>query len=239
MKSGVIVIILLISNVLLADTQAVNAAWVEGGTPVCAMTNRQANPRIMPDGAGGAIIAWHDGRDGYYYDIYALRVDDDGELPLVTRLLSYSAYGAGRDIVVEWALAQAGMHVRFFYLANALRNRIGHDAAHARHALSELSESVQSTDDVLLLPSRDDEGDTGNLRRIGTQGVPGARRLAGAGTPRGAVGWLQRGGRSSPRGHLLLQAHDVDGQAGTQDCNCTVKNQGIPIYSLTIKEKPL
>lgn len=87
--------------------------WTITGLRVCSADGDQGSPACIPDGAGGAIMTWHDGRAGYYYDIYALRVDDDGELPPVTRLLSYAAYGDGRDIVVEWALAQAGTNVRF------------------------------------------------------------------------------------------------------------------------------
>ncbi len=41
-------------------------------------TNDQVNPSSVTDGAGGAIIAWQDKRNGANYDIYAQRVNASG-----------------------------------------------------------------------------------------------------------------------------------------------------------------
>ncbi len=38
------------------------SAWLPGGTPVCTERNGQWLPRVCADGAGGAYIAWADGR---------------------------------------------------------------------------------------------------------------------------------------------------------------------------------
>lgn len=58
--------------------------WPVNGLPVCIMSGMQTNPSIVSDGAGGAIIAWEDGRDATdaapYHDIYAARVRADGTL---------------------------------------------------------------------------------------------------------------------------------------------------------------
>ena len=53
------------------------AAWQLNGTPVCTVADRQILPAIVSDGAGGAIIAWTDGRNGNA-DIYVSRIDPSG-----------------------------------------------------------------------------------------------------------------------------------------------------------------
>ncbi|MBI4546880.1 MAG: T9SS type A sorting domain-containing protein [Ignavibacteriae bacterium] len=65
--------------------QRVNASgvtvWAANGMPICkAQTFGESYPVIASDGAGGAIIAWHDWRDEEFYasDIYAQRVNGSG-----------------------------------------------------------------------------------------------------------------------------------------------------------------
>lgn len=62
--------------------QRVDAAgspqWTPDGVPLCTATNDQVPTTIVSDGAGGAIVAWHDLRNGSTYDIYAQRVDAAG-----------------------------------------------------------------------------------------------------------------------------------------------------------------
>ena len=55
-----------------------NARWTLDGIPICMESSYQSNARIVPDGAGGAIIVWEDYRRGQY-DIYAQRVTGDGD----------------------------------------------------------------------------------------------------------------------------------------------------------------
>lgn len=52
--------------------------WPVNGVAVCNAVNTQNNPRIEPDGANGAVIAWTDKRGGIDYDIYAQRLDASG-----------------------------------------------------------------------------------------------------------------------------------------------------------------
>ena len=52
--------------------------WTPGGVPLSTATGDQANPTIVSDGAGGAIVAWHDIRSGTTFDIYAQKVDASG-----------------------------------------------------------------------------------------------------------------------------------------------------------------
>ncbi len=73
---------------ILADdiyAQRVNSAgvpqWIAGGVALSAAAAASAFPRLIADGAGGAIMAWMDGRDGGSgFGIYAQRVDGAGLL---------------------------------------------------------------------------------------------------------------------------------------------------------------
>lgn len=62
--------------------QAVNAAgtvqWTANGLVVCNAVNVQNNPRIEPDGNGGAYIVWVDKRNATNVDIYAQRLNASG-----------------------------------------------------------------------------------------------------------------------------------------------------------------
>ncbi|MFX1364755.1 MAG: hypothetical protein ACFFCE_17520 [Promethearchaeota archaeon] len=53
--------------------------WIEDGRPICTDTQGQYSPKICSDGAGGAIIAWEDLRNGNY-DIYVQQIDSNGQL---------------------------------------------------------------------------------------------------------------------------------------------------------------
>lgn len=52
--------------------------WTANGVAVCDATGDQVSPSIVPDGAGGAVIAWQDRRNGLDYDIYVQRIDANG-----------------------------------------------------------------------------------------------------------------------------------------------------------------
>jgi hypothetical protein len=53
--------------------------WKLDGIPVCKNVSYQSYPTLANDGKGGAIVAWHDWRDGDG-DIYAQRINAGGEL---------------------------------------------------------------------------------------------------------------------------------------------------------------
>jgi len=61
--------------------QRVNATgfpqWTADGIVICDAPQAQQDPEITSDGAGGAVIAWRDGRSGND-DIYAQRIDASG-----------------------------------------------------------------------------------------------------------------------------------------------------------------
>ena len=51
--------------------------WIQNGVGVCTVNFTQVSPQIAPDGAGGAILVWVDGRNGNS-DIFAQRLDATG-----------------------------------------------------------------------------------------------------------------------------------------------------------------
>lgn len=55
----------------------VDPAWPTDGAAVCQAVNDQDFPSLVGDGAGGAIVTWHDSRD-FGFDIYASRVYGSG-----------------------------------------------------------------------------------------------------------------------------------------------------------------
>ena len=55
-----------------------NALWTPDGVAVCVQGGDQSDPRLVSDGAGGAIIVWEDARTTTNFDIYVQRVDADG-----------------------------------------------------------------------------------------------------------------------------------------------------------------
>ena len=52
--------------------------WNFGGVAVSTADGNQSAPQLIPDGSGGAIIAWQDFRAGFIADIYAQRVSSTG-----------------------------------------------------------------------------------------------------------------------------------------------------------------
>ena len=58
--------------------QAGAPAWVANGINVCTASGSSVDAEIASDAAGGAVIAWQDGRSGNEDDIYAQRVSGAG-----------------------------------------------------------------------------------------------------------------------------------------------------------------
>ncbi len=64
-----------------------NAQWSSdpaANTPVSAALSQQEFPKLVSDGAGGAIITWRDFRGGLSLDIYAQRIDATGNVVWTT-----------------------------------------------------------------------------------------------------------------------------------------------------------
>ena len=54
--------------------------WPSSGLVVCDAGGSRDEVALVPDGAGGAFVAWRDGRDGAGADLYAHHVHADGSL---------------------------------------------------------------------------------------------------------------------------------------------------------------
>ncbi len=52
--------------------------WTANGVAICTASGAQGNPRMVTDGAGGAILAWQDNRNAPDADVYAQRVNNLG-----------------------------------------------------------------------------------------------------------------------------------------------------------------
>jgi hypothetical protein len=57
-----------------------NALWTANGIAICAANDIQDNSQIVPDNQGGAIISWMDYRNEWLGDVYAQRIDSNGNL---------------------------------------------------------------------------------------------------------------------------------------------------------------
>lgn len=65
-------------------TASGTAAWTVNGVRVCGALNDQDQAAVASDGAGGAIVAWRDMRDGPTGDLYVQRVSSTGSLTWTT-----------------------------------------------------------------------------------------------------------------------------------------------------------
>jgi hypothetical protein len=78
--------------------------WPEHGLPLCTLPGNQGNPHLIPDGSGGAIVAWSEGDGG----ILATRLTAGGEVApgwMVggTPVVSPPAVAGMREIVPDGA----------------------------------------------------------------------------------------------------------------------------------------
>jgi hypothetical protein len=64
---------------VLLGSRPAAAAWTSDGLPITTASANQASPRMVPDGSGGALIAWTDDRVGEG-GVFLTRVTSDGEL---------------------------------------------------------------------------------------------------------------------------------------------------------------
>ena len=55
-----------------------NLLWNPSGVPVCTASEDQEWPFLVQDGSGGVIIVWRSGDSQSNYDVYAQRLDADG-----------------------------------------------------------------------------------------------------------------------------------------------------------------
>jgi hypothetical protein len=67
---------------ILIGCPCAHAEWIKDGVSICSSSGDQWYTCMTPDGVGGVFITWYENRKGveYDYDLYAQRVDKDGNL---------------------------------------------------------------------------------------------------------------------------------------------------------------
>ncbi len=86
-------------------------AWPADGRALSTATGNQDHPQIAADRTGGGIVVWEDGRNGAgNLDVYAQRVQSDGELGGVTPVLPslVSVAADERGVRLEWFAPRTG-----------------------------------------------------------------------------------------------------------------------------------
>ena len=76
-RSKVVIIMMVLMALLIALPATAGTRWDTAGSVVTTAEREQRNPKIVSDGAGGAIIAWENNTDGQYHP-YCQRVDSSG-----------------------------------------------------------------------------------------------------------------------------------------------------------------
>ncbi len=86
-------------------TAAGTPLWTAHGVALCTVSNGQAEPQIVADGVGGAIVTWSDRRAGPTYDIYTQRINANGAIQWTTDGVALST-ATGSQIV--WQMCSDG-----------------------------------------------------------------------------------------------------------------------------------
>jgi FlgD Ig-like domain len=63
---------------ILVEIEESKTLFTTNGVSFAALSDYQEGARMVPDGSGGAIITWQDGRTAGSYNIYAQRIDSNG-----------------------------------------------------------------------------------------------------------------------------------------------------------------
>jgi len=74
-----------------------NVQWTPNGVAICTANDYQHSPKICSDGAGGAVIIWHDFRSGSEFDIYAQRIDSNGNVQWTPNGVAICTAGNDQD----------------------------------------------------------------------------------------------------------------------------------------------
>lgn len=135
----------------------VSTGWPEGGLPVCAASGLQVEPELIPDGEGGAVVIWEDGRNGAK-DIYAQKVDSNGNLVWRTEgpdsLNGYPVCQAQNE---QSSLSVVGNVQSGFYIAWQDFRDIGNGNDIYVQKLSAAGAAMWETDGVGITTAEDDQ----------------------------------------------------------------------------------
>jgi len=86
-----------------------NLKWLAEGVPICKTDGEQYDPILVADGKGGAIIAWQDRRNGSDYDIYAQRIDAQGQVQWMANGVGISTARFDQELTQGVADGSGGM----------------------------------------------------------------------------------------------------------------------------------
>jgi len=94
--------------------------WQDGGVVLCDAAEAQWSPQIVPNGIGGAIVAWEDERNGSDSDVYAQRINSAGETNLapIISFVRDVPHDQGGSVAVAWnrsGLDEAGAELITVY----------------------------------------------------------------------------------------------------------------------------
>lgn len=115
------VAIALAGLLLCSGAGRLSAGWIDNGAPLCVASGEQQNPRIVSDGAGGAIVVWEDWRN-FNWDIYAQRISSTGETlwdPNGIAVCAASADQLDPQLIPD---GSGGAFVTWYDLRNGTRN---------------------------------------------------------------------------------------------------------------------
>ncbi len=73
--------------------------WEANGIVISKAVDRQLNPRLVQDGAGGVIVAWQDFRSNSNFDVYAQRVNGAGAVLWAVDGVAISAATGSQDTI--------------------------------------------------------------------------------------------------------------------------------------------
>ncbi|MFN3873648.1 MAG: hypothetical protein ACK4R9_11680 [Ignavibacterium sp.] len=107
------------------------AMWADNGISMCNEVGIQENPCIASDGTGGAIITWQDYRSSTNYDIYAQRINANGDVQWATNGLPICALTQNQvypqitnnktdEVIITWFDLRSGIDLDIY--AQRLRN---------------------------------------------------------------------------------------------------------------------
>lgn len=171
--------------------------WTVDGVPVCTETSAQQKPRIISDGAGGAIIAWEDQRPSSYFDIYLQKLDSNGAAQWTTNGVAATTAPHGQADPRLVSDGEGGAIVTWLDARNELINadiyaqRVGS----AGTVLWETDGApVCTADDIQGYPVIAEDGDGGAViawmdYRVGNRADIYAQRIG----PDGAGIWQENG----------------------------------------------
>jgi hypothetical protein len=97
--------------------------WTVNGVPIATLTGLQSIPKIVSDGSGGAIITWEDNGKGPTFDIYAQKINPDGNAQWITNGLPISTANGDQTIPKIVSDGSGGAIITWLDTRNGISNR--------------------------------------------------------------------------------------------------------------------